>query len=36
LGLGGSGGSSGATIAHRSSDTSGLLMPTIYHSFTRF
>jgi hypothetical protein len=36
LGLGGSGGSSGATTAHRSSLTSGLLMPKVYHVPIRF
>lgn len=35
-GLGGSGGSSGATIAHNSSLTSGLAMPQVYHASTRF
>jgi hypothetical protein len=33
LGLGGSGGSSGATTAHSSSLTRGLLMPPVYHPF---
>ena len=33
LGLGGSVGSSGATTAHNSSLTSGLLMPPVYHRF---
>jgi hypothetical protein len=36
LGLGGSGGSSGATSAHNSSLTSGLAMPQVYHASTRF
>jgi hypothetical protein len=33
LGLGASGGSSGSTTAHRSSLTSALLMPPVYHPF---
>jgi hypothetical protein len=35
LGLGGSGGSSGATRAHNSSLTSGF-MPQVYHALTWF
>jgi hypothetical protein len=36
LGLGGSAGSSGATSAHNSSLTRGLLMAKVYHASTRF
>ena len=36
LGLGGSGGSSGSTIAHKSSGRRGLLIGTFSHSVTRF
>ena len=36
LGLGGSGGSSGATRAHNSSLTRGVLMPQVYHAPPRF
>ena len=36
LGLGGSGGSSGATMAHNSSLTRGLLMLKVYHAVSRF
>jgi hypothetical protein len=36
LGLSGSGGSSGATTAHSSSLTSGLLMAQVCHAATRF
>ena len=35
LGLGGSGGSSGATMAHSSSLTKGF-MPQVYHAAPRF
>jgi hypothetical protein len=36
LGVGGAGGSSGATIAHNSSLTRGLAMPHVYHDSPRF
>jgi hypothetical protein len=36
LGLGGSGGSSGATSVHNSSLTSGLAMPQVCHVTHRF
>jgi hypothetical protein len=36
LGLGDSGGSSGATKAHNSSLTRGLAMRQVYHDVTRF
>jgi hypothetical protein len=36
VGLGGSVGSRGSTIAHKSSGRSGLFIGTFYHSFTRF
>ncbi len=36
LGLGGSAGSNGSTMAHNSSGTSRLLMPQVYHTITRF
>ncbi len=36
LGLGGSGGNRGSTIAHNSSGTSGFFIATFYHSIPRF